>query len=528
MSKRTTILTLVIICAVALAVRLLSMGSVFGGSFVSFIETDSYSRMFYAQAIASMPFWEGVAYTFSNNLLFSGLVAGLSLVMPLELAGAILPPILGVTTVVLVYLLATRLFNQPIGLISAAFVAIIPSEFLHRTLLGFADHHALEVLLLTLTLYLLVRAWQASSRAWVWTGAAGLTLVAYVVNWKSGLIMVGMLAAIAAVMALHALWRKSGHLRPATITMAAVGVSLAVYLPLGGYEYLLGLLPGASNLPVAAQTTQEVVGTVTSQASTRTISELRPMLFPYGPFSWQVVTSNLHLFAVTFLLGFVVLAREKDTPASTKVLVLGWSIFMLVAALMFRRNLYYFTINVAILSALAVWHLAQYLKGNRTALAAMLASPLILVSIPMASSMGQSPHYMMSEEWNAALQWLRGEQVSGHVTAWSDYGHWIKYVSGHEPNLLPGPGGTEVAQLLLSTDAEQARTLMDNLDTDYLIVDTPELMRKTGALAIVAGEQPPLDQTLMYRLWAQAAPQPNLTPVYQSETIRIYRYVGGG
>jgi asparagine N-glycosylation enzyme membrane subunit Stt3 len=521
MSRRAVTIWLVAICAVALGLRLLSLPTVFGGSFVSFIETDAYSRMYYAQEIAGMPFWDGVVYTVQNNLLFSGMVALSSAVMPIEVAGALWPPLLALATIVVVYLLTARLFNETVGLLAATFTAVIPSEFLHRTLLGFADHHALEVFLLTLTMYCIVRVWQSERLGWRWALGGSASLLAYMLNWKAGLIMLALLAAIALTLAL--MKRR----RMAVATLAVVVVALVVYMPLGGWQYVLGFVPGASD-SVASQGTQAVVSTVTSEFGTRTISELRPLLSPTGTFSMRVVQTNLHVFTLTFFLGAFMLWRHKETDRSTKVLLIGWSGFMLVATLLFRRNLYYFTINVAILSAVAVWQLAGYVKGKQAIQAAVLGAPLLIISLPMASLMGQGRQYTMSEEWHAALEWLEEQQVSGHVTAWSDYGHWIKYVSGHEPNLLPGPGGTEVAQLLLSTDADEARTLMNALDTDYLIVDTPALAQKSGALAIVAGRYPPLDRTLMARLWSQAAPQPDLTPVYQSQTIKIFKYAGGG
>ena len=68
MDKRIIAVALGGICIVGLILRLIPIEAVFGGSFTSFIETDSYSRMYYAQQIAAMPGWEAVAYTWDNNL----------------------------------------------------------------------------------------------------------------------------------------------------------------------------------------------------------------------------------------------------------------------------------------------------------------------------------------------------------------------------------------------------------------------------------------------------------------------------
>ena len=519
MDKRIIAIALGCICAVGLILRLIPMDAVFGGSFTSFIETDSYSRMYYAQMIHGMPFLDGIVFTFQNNLLFSWIVSVTSYVMPIDIAGAILPPILGIGTVILVYLLASRLFNSAVGLLSAAFTAVIPSEFLHRTLLGFADHHALEVFLLVGALYCIVRAWQ-SNRAWRWMAGAGVVLLAYVVNWKSGLIIFGVFGVIAVLLFIL-------RQRKAAVAMVVpVCIALAIYLPLGGYQFFMAYMPWVDTLPAAAQTGQEVVSTVAS-AGTSTISELQPLLFPNGTFTIAAVGTNLHLLSLVFLIGGYMLLRDKSVSASHKAIILVWSVFMLAAALMFRRNMYYFTINVAILSGYAVWRVAGYLKGKQAIQAMILAAPLIIVSLSLGSLMVKTPQYMMSEEWHSALQWMKTQQVSGHVTAWSDYGHWIKYVTGYEPNLLPGPGGTEVAQLYLSTDTDEARSLMDALDTEYLIVDTVLMDRKNGALVMIAGRQPmPFSDTLIYRLWYRNDPQPGLTLVYESETIKVFKRTG--
>jgi len=518
MTKRTGII-LGFICLVGLGIRLLPMETVFGGSFVSFIETDAYSRMYYAQQIANMSVWDGIVYTFQNNLLFSWLVAMSSHVMPIEVAGAIWPPILGIGTIIVVYFLAARLFNPTVGLLSALFTAVIPSEFLHRTLLGFADHHALEVFLFTLMMYCVVRVIQADKHRWRWVTGGGMIFVAYIINWKTGVVMVALLGMIAAGILIYGLIKKSQWKQP----VLAIGVICLVALARYG---LMLLLPG-NGTDLTASATQEVASTLISPFATRTISELRPMLFPVDGFSLNVVISNLHLFAVMIFVGAWFLLRGK-ADGHTKILLLVWSGFMLAAALLFRRNLYYFTINIAILSAVAVWEMAVYLKGKQAVQAAIISIPLVLMSLPMASLLGQNPAFTMSEEWHNALDWLKTQQVTGHVTAWSDYGHWIKYVTDHDPNLLPGPGGTEVAQLYLSTDTQESKTLMDDLNTEYLIVDTPTLNYKIGALTTISGRHPEIfSTTLIHRLWYQNAPQPYLVPVYESETIKIFKYYGG-
>lgn len=132
--------------------------------------------------------------------LFDYLVAGAAMVIGLgspsartvDIVGAAMPPVLAVATVLLVYAFGRRLFGGMAALLGALLAAIMPGPFLSRTLLGAADHHALEVTLSLATLLLLALAAQrASDAAWSTRRVvgvsclAGLALGAYFLTWTS-------------------------------------------------------------------------------------------------------------------------------------------------------------------------------------------------------------------------------------------------------------------------------------------------------------------------------------------------------
>ena len=121
---------------------------------------------------------------------------------------AYMPPILGTLTLIPVYFIGKELFNRWVGIISAALVIIIPSEFLHRSLLGFADHHVAEVLFSTVSIlfiimaikrarereisfaHILSRDWSTARRPLVYTLLAGIFLGIYLVTWTGGLLFI--------------------------------------------------------------------------------------------------------------------------------------------------------------------------------------------------------------------------------------------------------------------------------------------------------------------------------------------------
>ncbi|MCK5182128.1 MAG: glycosyltransferase family 39 protein, partial [Dehalococcoidia bacterium] len=122
----------------------------------------------------------------------------------MESIAAYMPAILGTLTIIPVYFIGKELFNRWVGVISAALVVILPGEFLHRSLLGFTDHHVAEVLFGTVTVlflilaikrarereisfsHLLNRDWSTITKPLIYTLLAGIFLGLYLLTWQGG------------------------------------------------------------------------------------------------------------------------------------------------------------------------------------------------------------------------------------------------------------------------------------------------------------------------------------------------------
>ena len=125
----------------------------------------------------------------------------------IERVAALAPPIMGVLAVAAVWALATIAFDRRAGLIAALLAAILPGHFLDRTLLGFVDHHALEVLLSFATLAALTSSLSRqeffSRQDWpsrrgpiaLPSAAAGFSLGLYLLAWSSGAFFIAILVA---------------------------------------------------------------------------------------------------------------------------------------------------------------------------------------------------------------------------------------------------------------------------------------------------------------------------------------------
>ena len=140
---------------------------VFGGTWVKFTGIDGYwhgrivdnlCRNFPYMASAD-PYllYPGGAGTSIAAPFFDYLMAGVAWIVGLgspsqhtvDVVAALFPPVMGALTIIPVYFIGKALCSRWAGLIAALLVAILPGEFLGRSILGFIDHHVAEALFST-------------------------------------------------------------------------------------------------------------------------------------------------------------------------------------------------------------------------------------------------------------------------------------------------------------------------------------------------------------------------------------------
>ncbi|OGO39925.1 MAG: hypothetical protein A2147_08560 [Chloroflexi bacterium RBG_16_57_8] len=129
----------------------------------------------------------------------------------LDLVGAYFPAVLGSLAVVPVYFIAKALWGRHgrwAGLVAAALIAVMPGEFLGRSILGFTDQHVAETLLSTTAVLFLVLAvkaarlreltfgdirqgnWKKVRRPAVFSILSALFLGMYIFAWQGALLLV--------------------------------------------------------------------------------------------------------------------------------------------------------------------------------------------------------------------------------------------------------------------------------------------------------------------------------------------------
>lgn len=82
----------------------------------------------------------------------AGILSGADSGESLRAVLAFIPVIGGVLITIPIYILAREVFDKKIAVIAAFFIAFIPGQFLHRSILGFNDHHIWETFWMISTL----------------------------------------------------------------------------------------------------------------------------------------------------------------------------------------------------------------------------------------------------------------------------------------------------------------------------------------------------------------------------------------
>ena len=130
----------------------------------------------------------------------------------IDLVGVYLPAIMGALTVVPVFFIGKALWNKWAGVLAAGLVAILPGEFLSRSMLGATDNPVAETLFTTTALAFLIyaiktasqngltfdnivkRDWKVIIKPLILSLFAGIFLGLYLATWGGALIFVFIIA----------------------------------------------------------------------------------------------------------------------------------------------------------------------------------------------------------------------------------------------------------------------------------------------------------------------------------------------
>jgi dolichyl-diphosphooligosaccharide--protein glycosyltransferase len=358
--------------------------------------------------------------------MFAWIVAGITLLIGggapsqrlIESVAAYMPAILGTLTLIPVYFIGKELFSRWAGVIAAGLVVILPGEFLHRSLLGFTDHHVAEVLFSTSCVLFLIMAIKRArqkeitfghilSRDWatikmtlIYALLAGIFLGFYLLSWIGGLLFVFVVFAYLVIQFIVDHLRRKSTDYLCIIGTPVFLVAFLMLIPILGAEGLDIIYAVSMSVAIAVPIALSVISRFMASKAWKpvyyplsmlglagiglvilhainpdlllamrglfiifrpggaalTVMEVAPLLFPDGTFSFGMAWAN---FNTTFFIAFVSFGMLSYVIAkgksADKTLFLVWSLVMLLAVLGQRRFAYYYAVNAALLTGYFSW-----------------------------------------------------------------------------------------------------------------------------------------------------------------------------
>jgi oligosaccharyl transferase (archaeosortase A-associated) len=415
--------------------------AVFVGDWIKFTGTDAYDHMTLVDNLAHnlphhssfnpyliYPGGGGITFSFFEYLL-AGVIWLIGLGSPtqhvIDLAGVYYPAILGALTVVPVYFIGKALFNRWVGVMAAGLIAILPGEFLGRSILGFTDQHVAETLFSSTAMLFLILAikagqgkftfdhlrkmnWAVIAKPLIYSLFAGIFLGIYLLTWVGALLFVFIIFVYFVIQSIidHLRGNSNDYLcfigtviffvvsvmflpifsdlfyivsmviaLLAPVLLVAVSRLMAsrglrpAYYPLALVIFgLVGLVVFYVVSPSLLRSMLENFGIFIPSGASLTIMEAQPMLFPGGEFSLDVVWGNfttgfyISLGILVYLIYLIIKRPEAD-----KTLLIVWSLMILAATLGQRRFAYYFAVNVAVLTGYFSWGILQFVGFREAA-----------------------------------------------------------------------------------------------------------------------------------------------------------------
>ncbi|MDO9542337.1 MAG: oligosaccharyl transferase, archaeosortase A system-associated [Kiritimatiellia bacterium] len=348
----------------------------------------------------------------------------------IDMVAAFSPAILGALTVFPVYFIGKYLLNPWCGVLAAILLAVMPGEFLGRSILGFTDHHVAEVLFSTTAMAILLKTIRAVSSPLPASDQSGRSLLIimgtcllsglffgmYLTTWTGALLFIIILVlffivqsildyfkgqsstalmTIGTVILLSAsgfslLLLPTGYLGSANryffpltlLACAAVPVGLvlitqimrhvrcrAIVYPivLLGPIVILALI-GVALAPTYIQSLYAELQSVRS-LNNKNILETWPLLYPAGQFSLVLVWNYFGASFIMAVLALFWLIRDGARHAKPEnMLLIIWSLVMFALILYSRRFAYYLAINISLLTGWIVCRLISSCCFKHTSL----------------------------------------------------------------------------------------------------------------------------------------------------------------
>ena len=400
----------------------------------------------------------------------------------IDMVGVYLPPVLAALAVIPVYFIGKTLFGRGAGIIAAGLIAVLPGEFLGRSILGFTDQHIAEVLFSTVAIMFLVMAIKenqslSTHRLIIYSVLAGIFLGIYLITWMGALLFVFIFSVYLIIQFIvnHLRRVSSGYLVRVSMPMLVVALIfysrvsvekelfwamiLATFLPLAlfGISYILkrlkpvyyplslfglGIIAVGIFYTISPITVSTVLANFSifnpSGASAATTVEMQPLFSPQGEFTvglaWAYFTTTLYLVPVAFIALLWAFVKKKEP---NWLLFIIWTLVILMATIAQRRFAYYLAINMALLSAYISWQMIRLFsaigktnrKRNQIGYLGIALAVIVIFfavfypNICQTKETASHVNYAPSDAWQSSLLWMRDNtpEPLGNSNAYNGY-----------------------------------------------------------------------------------------------------------
>lgn len=562
-TKRTTVWPKVIlglIVLIALAIRICwQVNNVFIGDVVWFHGADAWYHMRLADAMNFPNWFKWDFFAQYPDGAATGYMPLLAWLSVNDTIAAFVPPVSAAITVMFVYLIGKELFSAKVGLLAAFLVALLPGEFLYRTLLGFTDHHCLEALLMSGSIYFLLKlrhAWQ-----YRWAAPAGIAIGLYALSWTGigfFLMIVGLWLWWECLVAIRHNKDLSSIAKAITSVIAIACLISVIYIDKVNVALLLAVLvipAGMWILKSIFKDSEKVLFGLTvivpvALVILGSIIDYKAYIIPIfwggalayieeaGPLTPSIAFATYGI-AIFMALGALWYYRKLNP------LFIIWAVILFAAAIGQRRWGYYTIMPVAILTSALTFRISMWVtKVVRPAVIGIIILFLLLPNIQNTIGVARAST-IIDADWYLTLVWLRDNtpppcedeltyydlgyhlesgqlEPSYGIISWWDYGHWIIRIAHRVPLTSPTQTGGIPSEFFTARSEEDANAWLKGLNTPYVIIDESLVTGKWHAVLVRAEEKEYVDvqKCFIWTLWTEQAQ--TWHKIYESGPIKVY------
>jgi len=426
----------------------------------------------------------------------------------------LLPVIFGVLSIALIFVLGSLLHSKGAGLIGALLAGVLPSELLHRSLLGYIDHHIFEVFFLLATVICLLLL--EKRKKVLWCLPAGLSIGGYLLNWAGGLFIVGIILVWISIKFLVDYFKEgkletslyvgtsfsllTGFLLSLLLVFTFTDWSISTWIPLVASTVplvLLFLSKVEDKKVVIGILVIVVLGTLgflgwKKDIGVWLLNSLLAVFWGFGSTIQEALPTDFLVFfasfGIAFIFFFLGIWYYRKAP---NILFLVLSGILLFAMIGQRRWIYYGAIPVCLFSGIAIIEMSKQVLPKVQS-AVITVCLFFLIIVPIKGTLGiATMRPDLPFQWYETLTWLRNntpepftdtnayykldvkEEAKYTVLSWWDYGHWIIEIGRRVPLTSP------TWQVLLNTPEckffleplPESRKYIEPLKVKYIIID---------------------------------------------------------